>query len=263
MQRDPQPPALPALALVRVIVRKADVLVGRFARGERHDALLQLGERLAFSQDQRVGLGFTGLAVFDGRHLHPDHVARAGLLALQREPIGLLLLHVPQLLVHLAIRHRGHRAGQGEPPRPLQAQFRLDLDQELELDRPLVLEFHIPHRAVEDVGERLGVDRLLPALLHHRFQDRLADGLAVALPDHRGRDLTLAKSREARPAGQIPDRLVFGLLDEVRWHRDRQGLGPRILVGLFDGNLRHGKRNLPPLGAAGEGTGAGTCRPGG
>ena len=107
VQRDPHLPGLAPPALVGVVVGEPDLGVRRLARLERHDLLLEVGDRLVLAEHDVVGLDSPDLAVLDRGDLDPHHLARRGLAALDREPGGLLLPHPVQLLGRSRPRRTG------------------------------------------------------------------------------------------------------------------------------------------------------------
>ena len=106
VQRHPQLPCLAPAALVGVVVGEADLGFGHLARHELHDLLLERGQGLPLAEDDRVRLRLGGRALLERGHVHLHHLARGGLLALDREPGGLLLAEPGDLLLDLRVGDR-------------------------------------------------------------------------------------------------------------------------------------------------------------
>ena len=94
-----------------MIVGKPDFGIDGLSRQERHDLLLERRDRLAFAQDDGVGLRRLHVAVLDRGDLDPDQLAGRRLLPLDREPGGPLLPEPAQLFGDHLIGDRRDLAG--------------------------------------------------------------------------------------------------------------------------------------------------------
>jgi hypothetical protein len=235
-----------------MVIGEADLGIGLLAGEEAHDALLQLRDRLVLAQHQVVGLRGARPALVQLGHLHPHHPAGGRLLALDRDPGGLLLLQPGELLLDGAIGHGGDAPLDPEAAGPLELELRPDLDQQIELDGGAVFELEVPNGRVRDRLERLGRLHGLPAFADHFLEHRLPDGVAEPLPDDAFGRLAGAEPGQPRPLHVVLERLGLRLPHAIDGHGDPKRFGGRVLGGLLDGDLTHSARNLPPRGPQGQ-----------
>ena len=252
VQRQAHRAGLAAALRVGMVIGKADLGVHRLAGEDRHDLLLERGQRLAVAHYEGVRLGFLDFAVLDRGDIHPHHLPRRGLLPFHRQPGGALLAQPAELLGHRLIGDRRHRAGQAEAAQAAQCQLGTHLHHQLELDRLALLEFQVPDRGIGDRLQGFGGLGLLPPFPDDLFQDPLADLVAEAAPDHGVGGLALAESGQARPLGVLPNGLGGGLLDPLHRYGDAERLGGGVFGRLGDGDGAHMARKSNPAGAGGH-----------